>query len=250
MPLLECRGLTRAWGAFRAVDGVDLAVRGGETCAVIGPNGAGKSTLFAMIAGDLRKTAGRVLLDGEDVTGLPADAIAARGVARTFQITAVFPGLTALENVRLGLQAHARGRWLPAGGGAALAAGEAEAQGWLDRVGLAGGLAAAPAGEMAHGDQRLLEVAMALSQRPRLLVLDEPTQGMSVEETRRTIDLLGRLIAETGVTVLLVEHDLEVVFALAPRIVVLHRGRKIADGPAAEVRADPAVQEAYLGGLD
>jgi branched-chain amino acid transport system ATP-binding protein len=249
MPLLECRGLTRAWGAFRAVDGVDLAVEGGETCAVIGPNGAGKSTLFAMIAGNLRKTAGRVLLDGEDVTGLTSNAIAARGVARTFQITAVFPGLSALENVRLGLQAHSGARWVPVGGGAALAAGEEGARGWLERVAL-GGRARAPAGELAHGDQRLLEVAMALSQRPRLLVLDEPTQGMSVEETRRTIELLGGLIAETGVTVLLVEHDLEVVFALAPRIVVLHRGRKIADGPAAEVRADPAVQDAYLGGLD
>jgi branched-chain amino acid transport system ATP-binding protein len=231
------------------VDAVDLEVPGGETCAVIGPNGAGKSTLFAMIAGNLRKTAGRVLLDGQDVTGLSADEIAARGVARTFQITAVFPGLSALENIRLALQAHMRDRWIPAGGAGVLAAGEEEAREWLERVGL-GSQAWTPAGELAHGDQRLLEAAMALSQRPRLLILDEPTQGMSVEETRRTIDLLGRLIAETGVTVMLVEHDLEVVFALAPRIVVLHRGRKIADGPAATVRADPAVQDACLGGLD
>ena len=249
MPLLECRGLTRAWGAFRAVDRVDLSIEAGETCAVIGPNGAGKSTLFAMIAGNLRKTAGRVLLDGEDVTGLPADAIAARGVARTFQLTAVFPGLSAEENTRLGLQAHDPLRRVPLGGGARLAAGEAEARHWLERVGLAE-RAGTPAGELAHGDQRLLEVAMALAQRPRLLILDEPTQGMSVEETRRTVDLLGRLIAEEGTTVLLVEHDMEVVFALAPRVVVLHRGRKIADGPAAGVRADADVRAAYLGGLD
>ncbi len=249
MPLLDCSGLTRAWGAFRAVDGVDLAVEPGETCAVIGPNGAGKSTLFAMIAGNLRKSAGRVRLDGEDVTALPANAIAARGVARTFQITAVFPALSALENVRLGGQAHGALCWRPLGGDGALMQGEAEALAWLDRVGLAA-QAGVPAGELSHGDQRMLEIAMALAQRPRLLILDEPTQGMSVEETRRTISLLGRLIAETGVTVLLVEHDLEVVFALAPRIVVLHRGRKIADGPAAQVRADRAVQEAYLGGLD
>ena len=249
MPLLDCRGLTRAWGAFRAVDDVDLAVEAGETCAVIGPNGAGKSTLFAMIAGNLKKTAGRVLLDGEDVSALPAHRIAARGVARTFQITAVFPGLPAVENVRLGLQAHDPLRHRPVGGGAGPARGAEEALHWLRRVGLAD-RAATPAGELAHGDQRLLEVAMALAQRPRLLMLDEPTQGMSVEETRRTVDLLGRLIAEEGVTVLLVEHDMEVVFALAPRVVVLHRGRKIADGPAAEVRADAGVQAAYLGGLD
>ncbi|HYF08572.1 MAG TPA: ABC transporter ATP-binding protein [Acetobacteraceae bacterium] len=249
MPLLDCRGLTRAWGAFRAVEGVDLAVEAGETCAVIGPNGAGKSTLFAMIAGNLRKTAGTVRLDGEDISALTPHAIAARGVARTFQLTAIFPGLTAVENVRLGLQAHDPLRRVPIGGGAGLAAGEAEARHWLERVGL-GDRGDAIAGELAHGDQRLLEVAMALAQRPRLLILDEPTQGMSVEETRRTVTLLGRLIAEEGVTVLLVEHDMEVVFALAPRVVVLHRGRKIADGPAAEVRADADVQAAYLGGLD
>ena len=249
MPLLECRGLTRAWGAFRAVDDVDLSVEAGETCAVIGPNGAGKSTLFAMIAGNLKKTSGRVTFAGEDISSLPPHGIAARGIARTFQITAIFPGLTATENVRLGLQAHDPLRNMPIGGGAGLASGEAEAQHWLERVGL-GGRGDLIAGELAHGDQRLLEVAMALAQRPRLLVLDEPTQGMSVEETRRTVDLLGRLIAEEGVTVLLVEHDMEVVFALAPRIVVLHRGRKIADGPAAEVRVDPDVQAASLGGLD
>lgn len=249
MSLLDCHGLTRAWGAFRAVDGVDLAIASGETCAVIGPNGAGKSTLFAMIAGNLRKTAGRVTFAGEDVSSLPSHAIAGRGVARTFQITAIFPGLSATENVRLGLQAHDRLRNLPIGGAAGLADGEDEARHWLERVGLADRVQAV-AGELAHGDQRLLEIAMALAQRPRLLILDEPTQGMSGEETRRTVDLLGCLIAEEGVTVLLVEHDMDVVFALAPRIVVLHRGRKIADGPAAEVRADPGVQAAYLGGLD
>ncbi len=248
MPLLECRGLTRAWGAFRAVENVDLVVERGETCAVIGPNGAGKSTLFAMIAGNLAKTAGRVALDGADISALPAHAIAARGVARTFQITAIFPGLSALENIRLGAQAHDKLRRLPLGGAAGIARGEAEARRWFDRVGLAD-RAMTPAGELAHGDQRLLEVAVALAQRPRLLILDEPTQGMSVEETRRTVALLGRLIAEEGVTVLLVEHDMEVVFALAPRIVVLHRGRKIADGPAGTVRADRDVQAAYLGGL-
>ncbi len=247
MSLLECRGLTRAWGAFRAVDGVDLTVEEREICAVIGPNGAGKSTLFAMIAGHLRKTSGTVRLAGEDVTALPAPALARRGVARSFQITAICPGLSALENVRLGVQA--RMPWRFFGGAAALREGESRAMVWLDRLGLAG-QAGTLAGELAHGDQRLLEVAIALAQEPRLLILDEPTQGMSVEETRRTVELLRGVMAEARTAILLVEHDLEVVFALAPRIVVLHRGRKIADGPADEVRADPGVQDAYLGGLD
>ena len=247
MSLLECRGPTRAWGAFRAVDGVDLTVEEREICAVIGPNGAGKSTLFAMIAGNLRKTSGTVRLAGEDVTALPAPALARRGVARSFQITAICPGLSALENVRLGVQA--RMPWRFFGGAAALREGEARAMVWLDRLGLVA-QAGTMAGELAHGDQRLLEVAVALAQEPRLLILDEPTQGMSIEETRRTVELLRGVMAEARTAILLVEHDLDVVFALAPRIVVLHRGRKIADGPADEVRADAAVQEAYLGGLD
>jgi branched-chain amino acid transport system ATP-binding protein len=249
MSLLECRGLTRAWGAFRAVDGVDLDLAEREICAVIGPNGAGKSTLFAMIAGNLRKSAGTVRFDGEEVSQLSAPALASRGVARSFQITAICPGLTALENVRLGVQAREPLRWRPFGGSAAMREGETRASHWLERLGLAG-RAQTPAGELAHGDQRLLEVAVALAQEPRLLILDEPTQGMSVEETRRTVDLLHGVMAEAATAVLLVEHDLDVVFALAPRIVVLHRGRKIADGPAAQVRADDAVQQAYLGGLD
>ena len=247
--LLECRGLSRAWGAFFAVSEVDLDVAEREICAVIGPNGAGKSTLFAMIAGNLAKTSGSVRFAGEDVTKLTAPVLAARGMARSFQVTAICPGLTALENVRLGVQARDPIRWRPFGGAAALRRGEERAMAWLDQLGLTG-TAGILAGELSHGDQRLLEVAVALAQEPRLLILDEPTQGMSIEETRRTVDLLRRVISETNTAVLLVEHDMEVVFALAPRIVVLHRGRKIADGTADIVRADPQVQQAYLGELD
>ncbi|MFO0156215.1 MAG: ABC transporter ATP-binding protein [Alphaproteobacteria bacterium] len=247
--LLECRGLNRAWGAFFAVSDVDLSLAEREICAVIGPNGAGKSTLFAMIAGNLEKTSGTVRFAGEDVTKLAAPALAARGMTRSFQITAICPGLTALENVRLGVHARDPIRWRPFGGKAVLRRGEERAMGWLEQLGLMGN-AGILAGELSHGDQRLLEVAVALAQEPRLLILDEPTQGMSVEETRRTVDLLRRVIIESNTAVLLVEHDMEVVFALAPRVVVLHRGRKIADGAADVVRADAQVQKAYLGELD
>ncbi|MCC7275970.1 MAG: ABC transporter ATP-binding protein [Alphaproteobacteria bacterium] len=249
MPLLECTGLSRAWGAVRAVDGVDIAVEAGEVRAVIGPNGAGKTTLFNLITGAVPKTAGRVVFRGEDVSRLPPHAVARRGIARTFQVTALFPRLTALENVRLGAQAVRPDAMRPLPVGAAAAATTEAARAALARVGLAG-LADVAAGVLSHGDQRLLEVAMALVQRPALLILDEPTQGMSVEETQHTVALLGRVLAAEGTAVLLVEHDLQVVFALARRITVLHRGRRIAEGTPAEVRADAAVRDAYLGNLD
>ena len=245
----ECQGLSRSFGALAAVADVSLKVAKGEVRAVIGPNGAGKTTFFNVLTGVLKPTAGRVLLDGEDLTGKPVAEIVQRGISRTFQLTALFPELPAVENVRLAAQARRPGRWRFVGGGALLAETRAAAAEALAKVGL-DRLADTPAGLLSHGDQRLLEVAMALAQRPDILLLDEPTQGLSIEETARAVQILRELLADGRLTVLLVEHDMEVVFGLAHRIAVLHRGRLIADGTPDEVKADAGVQDAYLGGLD
>lgn len=249
MPLLECRNLTRKFGALVAVDDVTLAVEPGEIRSVIGPNGAGKSTFFNLVTGMLQPTAGSVVLDGEDITGLPAHEIAQRGVARTFQLTQLMAGLTARENVRLAAQARDPRRWHILGGRAVLAKAEKAADAALERLRLTP-YAGALASELSHGDQRLLEIAMALAQGARLLMLDEPTQGLSIEETDRAVEILREVLAGGDVTVMLVEHDMEVVFKLADRITVLHQGRVIADGEPGQVRADPHVQEAYLGGFE
>jgi branched-chain amino acid transport system ATP-binding protein len=247
VPLLECRGLTRRFGALVAVDGVDMSVERGEIRAVIGPNGAGKSTLFNLVTGALAPTAGRVLFADEEITGLPVHRTAQRGIARTYQRCHVFPGLTVRENVRLAAQAREADRWRPLGGTAVLGRTNAQAARAIERLRLARH-AETVAQLLSHGDQRLLEIAMALAQRPRLLMLDEPTQGLSIEETDRTVEILKSMLADGNLTVLLVEHDMEVVFRLADRITVLDRGAVIADGLPEAVRADAAVQSAYLGG--
>jgi branched-chain amino acid transport system ATP-binding protein len=234
MPLLECRALVRRFGALVAVDNVDLAVERGEVRAVIGPNGAGKSTVFNLITSTLRPQSGTVLFAGEDITGLAVHAVARKGIARTFQRCHVFPGLSVRENARLAAQARDRRHALAH-------ADEALARLRLDRH------AALTADTLSHGDQRLLEVAMALAQKPRLLMLDEPTQGLSIEETERAVQILKGMLAAEDLSVLLVEHDMEVVFKLADSITVLHRGRVIADGAPAAVRANPEVRKAYLG---
>ena len=248
MALLEIDHLTRRFGGIVAVDDVSMRVAEGEVRAVIGPNGAGKSTLFHLITGVLKPTSGEVRFAGDRMTGLSSHAICQRGVSRTFQLTALFPEMTARENARLAAQARGARRWQPYGGDAIFGAADRRGDAALERLGLTD-VAHRAAGLLSHGDQRLLEVAMGLAQEPRLLLLDEPTQGLSVEETAQAVDTLASLLAAGGLTVLLVEHDMEVVFRLARMITVLHRGAVIADGSPEVVRADAEVQRAYLGGL-
>ena len=247
MPLLECRGLVRRFGALVAVDGIDLAVEPGEIRAVIGPNGAGKSTVFNLITSVLRPSAGQVIFAGEDVTGMPVHQVAQKGIARTFQLCHIFPALTVRENVRIAAQARDARRWQFLGGGRVLNRSAAAADEAIARLRLTR-MADATATMLSHGDQRLLEIAMAIAQKPRLLMLDEPTQGLSIEETGRAVQILKDMLTEGDLSVLLVEHDMEVVFKLADYITVLHRGRVIADGSPVAVRASAEVRSAYLGG--
>jgi branched-chain amino acid transport system ATP-binding protein len=249
VPLLECRSLSRRFGGLVAVDAVDLTIEPGEVRAVIGPNGAGKSTLFNVVTGVLPPSDGDIYFAGERITGLPVHRVIQKGVARTFQLTHLFPALSARENVRIAAQARHADRWRPLAGGALFAATAAAADAALELMRLSD-VADVNAGLLSHGNQRLLEVAMALAQRPRLLLLDEPTQGLSVEETDQAVRILRDMLGAGGLTVILVEHDMEVVFRLADKITVLHRGRVIADGPPDAVKANAEVQSAYLGGLE
>jgi len=243
-PLLEVRGLTKSFGALLASDHVDLEIREGETHAVIGPNGAGKTTLIAQLAGNLRPDGGRVRFAGEDVTALSAPARSRKGFARSFQITSVYSEFTALENVMLAVQAHAGHSfrfWRPAREEAAL---REPARAILEEVGL-GTRSDVLAANLAHGEQRALEIATALATRPRLMLLDEPVAGMGAEETRRMIAFLSTLKGRK--TIILVEHDMDAVFSLADRISVLVYGRIIATGTPQEIRANAEVRRAYLG---
>ena len=247
MALLEVDNLTKRYGGIIAVNNVTMKVAAGEIRAVIGPNGAGKTSLFHLITGVVPATSGTVRFDGKSLTGLTSHQRCQAGLSRTFQLTSLFPQMTARENCRIAAQARLARRWQPYGGTAVFREAATHGDEALERLGLTA-VAARPAGLLSHGDQRLLEVAMALAQRPRVLLLDEPTQGLSVEETLVTVETLSTLLADGHLTVLLVEHDMEVVFRLAQKITVMHRGSVIADGIPAMVKDDPAVQAAYLGG--
>jgi len=242
--LLAARGLTRRFGAFTAVDGVDLSVTEGSIHSIIGPNGAGKTTLFRLLTGLLRPTAGTLELAGVSIAGKRVHQIAQRGLAQSFQRTTIFPRLTARESVQAAIVAREHRSfdvlsWFHRGA-------TAEADELLAKVGL-DGLGDHGSQDLSHGDQRALDVALALAVKPRLLLLDEPTAGMSDSESRKIIDLIGLLARDEGLTVLFSEHDMDMVFGISETITVLHQGRVIADGPAEQVRADDEVMSVYLG---
>jgi branched-chain amino acid transport system ATP-binding protein len=243
-PLLETVALHKAFGALVATDGVDFDVREGETHAVIGPNGAGKTTFLKQLSGELRPDHGAVRFAGEDITSLPAHQRTRKGLARSFQITSIYRDFSALDNVALAVQAcegHSFRFWRPARADANLTGPARE---YLAKVGLyerADTLAA----ELSHGEQRQLEIAMALATQPRLLLLDEPVAGMGTDESARMVRFLETL--KGAKTIVLVEHDMDAVFSLADRISVLVYGRIVATGTPAEIRANPEVRAAYLG---
>ena len=243
-PLLMTERLTKRFGGLVATDELDLSIFVGEVHAIIGPNGAGKTTLIAQLAGELRPDSGTIRFAGADITRLAPHLRSARGLARSFQITSIFADLTALDNVALAVQAHAGHSfrfWRPAETESAL---REPARAVLAQVGLAE-RADAVAASLAHGEKRALEMAMALATRPRLLLLDEPMAGMGPEDSVRIVRLLAGL--KGSLTILLVEHDMDAVFALADRITVLVDGRAIACGLPAEIRDNPEVRRAYLG---
>jgi branched-chain amino acid transport system ATP-binding protein len=242
--LLSVEGLCKSFGGVVATDRLDLEVRDGETHAVIGPNGAGKSTLIALLCGELRPSAGRIRFAGRDITDLPAHARVGIGLARSFQVTSLLASFTAAENVQVALRPRFGSSlvfWRDAARDADL---DRRAEALLAEVGLVG-RGDIIAAELAHGEQRQLELAMALASRPRLLLLDEPMAGVGHEEAQRMVELLLRLKQECPM--LLVEHDMDAVFRIADRITVLVNGWAIASGPPATIRADPRVRQAYLG---
>jgi len=245
--LLETRQLTRLFGGLAAVNRVDLTVDKGEIVGLIGPNGAGKTTCFNLLTGFLRPTRGSIVFDGEDITGLRPHQIAARGLVRTFQQTTLFPDLTALENVLLGLHLHSgKGpRYVVFSRRDFPAAEVARGREVVDFTGLSA-YADQLSRNLPHGHQRVLGIAMALAAQPRLLLLDEPVTGMNLDESGRVMELV-QTIRSRGTTVLLVEHNMKAVMGTCERIVVLNFGQKLAEGTPSQVSASPDVIQAYLG---
>ncbi len=246
MSLLAAESVSCHFGSLRAVNNMSIAIAPGELRALIGANGAGKTTFFNLLSGFLAPTGGRILFEGRDITAMAAHERVALGIARTFQITEIFPELSLRENLRIPAEVAAgvhRRPWLDRGGAARIAAAidELLALGRLDAK------ADRLAGELSHGDQRTAEILMALALGPRMLLLDEPTAGMGDQETFEITELIGRLHRERGLSILLVEHDMRVVFRLADRIMVMSEGELLAEGTPAQIAADERVQAAYLG---
>ncbi len=245
-PLLRLDHVSRHFGSLRAVNEVSFAMARGELRAVIGPNGAGKTTFFNLISGLLAPSQGRIWFDGQDITRQSVARRVAHGIVRTFQITEILPDLSVFENIRIGVETAAglnARPWVSRSARSELDRGVHDLVTILDLRGKEN----RTVGELAHGDQRVVEVAMALALRPRLLLLDEPTAGMGDSETEHMVSLVRRLHAEQGVSILFIEHDMELVFGIAERITVLDQGRVLADGAPDAIAADPKVRAAYLG---
>ena len=246
--MLEVEGVSKSFGALAALSGVSLMVRVGEVFSVIGPNGAGKSTLFNVISGLHTPTAGRIVFRGTEVTGLAPEVINRRGLAKTFQITNIFPGISVYDNVRVAAQSR-----MPVSGRLPSLWQLSDVEGPVMELLGAFGLAARRdelAQNLSHGEQRYLEICLALATDPALLLLDEPTAGMTPGETKEATALIRRIALDRRLTVLLIEHDMSVVMGISDRIAVLHFGEKIAEGPPEAIRSDPKVLDAYLGGAD
>jgi branched-chain amino acid transport system ATP-binding protein len=242
--MLQVESVNKSFEDFMAVDGATLTVGQGEIVAVIGPNGAGKTTLFNLITGALKRDRGKIIFKGEDIGGLPSYEICKKGISRSYQIVNIFPRLTVFKNVQVAVLSHQKrssNLFRPAQNLAVAETGSIlESVGLLDKE-------KSIAGSLSHGDQKILEIAIALGNEPELLILDEPTAGMSPEETLVTMELIKRLAQMRGLTILFCEHDMEIVFSIAQSIMVMHQGRTLIQGRPEEVKNNSFVQEAYLG---
>ncbi len=243
--MLRVENLHKSFSGFKAVNGANLDVKKGEIVAVIGPNGAGKTTLFNLVTGILKPDAGRVRFSGEEITGMPPHEVCRRGLSRSFQVVNVFSRLNVFENVRVSVLARTRKTWNMFTPSRKLVGEETERI--IESVGLQGREDSISA-VLSHGERKVLEIAIALGGAPEFLILDEPTAGMSPDETGRCIDLIRKLSKELGLTMLFCEHDMELVFSIANRIMVMVRGATVVQGKCDEVRQNQAVQDAYLGG--
>jgi branched-chain amino acid transport system ATP-binding protein len=246
-PILQVQNLSRSFGKFQALNGVSIEIAKGQLCALIGPNGAGKTTFYNVVSGRYRPSSGRVLFEARDISGLPVHRIVNMGLLRSFQITNIFPALTVLENVIAPLVVHHGGAFSFISSIGKRTDLAAEAKGILRRVGLVD-QSNRVVSTLAYGDKRLIEIAIVLARRPKLVLLDEPTAGMNPEETERMIHLIKELSEHSDTTFFITEHDMKVVFSVAEKIFVLNQGNLLASGTPEEIRANADVKRAYLGG--